>query len=536
MPEQTTQQRPIPELRTRRPTGKPPWPMIVVAGGEKTGKSWCGAEFSASDLIDRTFWVEIGEGAADQYGALPGARYEIVEHDGTYQGIGSALWAATKQPRGADGKPHAIVVDGVTALWEMLSDEAQGIANARARRQAERRRQPMPEGDRTIGPDLWNAAKGRWKRIINLLRRYDGPVILLTRLEQVAVMGKDGAPTTDKTWSVKAEKNLPFEADAIVRLTAPRTAELTGVRSIVLQLQPGEAMPLPGFTIDKLLRDLGLAEPQATLPRAYTAPKPDWMEAERDAEGAYERRPQQQSGQQGSGGAQRSQQGDQRREPGRMPTFPPDAPRPQPTEVIEPRAPKELWQAVLVGLERKLDITDFEDQMRFLSNELRRHITTPDQLSVSEAQSLKRRLDKTPDRARPWDNQPDMAPGDDTDGMAENEQARAEGRQRANPAPARTDQDWPQAYGADSWSHRTSIGALLDARDTPLTDEQRAHGVADTIAEIGAAATEEELGAIGARVEEAAKAGRLRQADYNMINTSNVRRMEEIRSAVGVGG
>jgi hypothetical protein len=531
VPEQTTQTRPVPELRTRKPTGKPPWPMIVVAGGEKTGKSWAGAEFSASDLIDRTFWVEIGEGAADQYGALPGARYEIVEHDGTYQGIGSALWAATKQPRGESGKPHAIVVDGVTALWEMLSDEAQGIANARARRQAERRRQPMPEGDRTIGPDLWNAAKARWKRIINLLRRYDGPVILLTRLEQVAVMGKDGAPTTDKTWSVKAEKNLPFEADAIVRLTAPRTAELTGVRSIVLQLQPGEAMPLPGFTIDKLLRDLGLAEPQATLPRAYTAPKPDWMEAERDAEGAYERQPQGQQqggqqrqqtrGQQGGAGTQQSR-GGQRAEqrPERTPAFPPDAPRPQPSEVTEARVSKSFANKVLALLGEKLDITDFDDQMRWLTAQTGRHIAVPTDLGVSEALDIKRRLEATPDPSRAWD----VPPADDE----------PQGQER--PAPARTDQDWPQAYGADSWSHRTSVGALLDARDTPLTDEQRAHVVADTIAEIGAADTEEELGAIGARVEEAARAGRLRQADYNMINTSYVRRMEEIRGAVGVGG
>lgn len=273
---------PVTELRTRRPTGKPPWPMILLAGVEKSGKSWAAAELSASDLVDRTLWVEIGEGAVDQYGALPGARYEIALHDGTYRGIGNAIWAATRQPR-PNGKPHAIVLDSVTNLWDMLADEAQGIANERARRAAAQKNRPAPTGDRTITVDLWNNAKKRWGRIIDMLRTYDGPVILTSRLELVTVMN-GSEPTTEKTWKVRAEKNLPYEVDAVVRFTAPRSAELTGVRSVRLCLDPGECRPLPGFTLDGLLRSLGLAEQDATSSRVYVAPVPDWAEAERDAQ------------------------------------------------------------------------------------------------------------------------------------------------------------------------------------------------------------------------------------------------------------
>ena len=53
-------------IKTRKPTGKAPWPMLLLAGVQKSGKSYACAAFSASDLIDRTFYIEVGEGSADQ--------------------------------------------------------------------------------------------------------------------------------------------------------------------------------------------------------------------------------------------------------------------------------------------------------------------------------------------------------------------------------------------------------------------------------------------------------------------------------------
>lgn len=263
----------IPPLKTRKPTGKPPWPLVLLAGVEKSGKSYSAAAFSASDLIDRTFWIEIGEGAADQYGAIPGARYEIVEHDGTYVGIGKAVRAATLQPR-PNGKPHAIVVDSMTELWDMLSDEQQGIANQRRKRGA--------NGEAPVTMDQWNAAKKRWKRIVEILRVYDGPVILTSRLELVAVMEGD-RPTKDKALKVRTEKNLPFDVDAVVQITAPRRYELTGVRSVLLEMPKDGSLPMPDFTVDTLLRRLGLDQVGATAARSYTAPTADPEEALEDA-------------------------------------------------------------------------------------------------------------------------------------------------------------------------------------------------------------------------------------------------------------
>lgn len=250
------------QLKTRRPTGKPTWPMLLVAGGEKCGKSYSAATLSASDLIDRTFWIEIGEGSADLYGAMPGARYEIVEHDGSFPSLLEVAEAIVNVPRGQDGRPHAIVVDSVTELWDLLGNEQASIAKGR--------------GKETITMDQWNAAKRRWRQFLDMLRKHDGPVIFTARFEQVTVM-KNGKPTTDKEWKVRAEKNLPFEVDGVVQIPHPREFYLAGMRTLVpeLQVPTGGFMRLPdSFTIDAFFRKLGLGS-DATGERNYIAPSED---------------------------------------------------------------------------------------------------------------------------------------------------------------------------------------------------------------------------------------------------------------------
>lgn len=258
----------VPELKTRKPTGLPPWPMILVAGGEKSGKSYCCAEFSASELIDRTFWFEIGEGAADMYGALPGARFEIVEHDGRFKSIANAVWAATKQPT-PNGKPHAIVIDSATLIWDLVADEQQGISNRRrAAKAAKFNRAVTTDEDAPITMDQWNVAKKRWNQLIDLLRGHPGPVILTARMEKVTVVGADGKPTTDKEWKVRAEKNLGFDVDALIEIPRPRDFYLNGVRTLVMDVPIGAHVPYPTFTVEQLLVDLGIAG-GATGPRHY---------------------------------------------------------------------------------------------------------------------------------------------------------------------------------------------------------------------------------------------------------------------------
>ena len=278
----TQQANRIPELKTRRPTGYPSWPIILVAGVQKSGKSYAAAALSASDLIDRTFWIEVGEASADLYGALPGARFEIVEHDGSFASIANAAWAATKQP--SNGKPHVIVIDSMTEVWDLLADEQQVIANRRAVAKARRSNKPAPADDATITMDQWNVAKKRWRKLLDVLRQHNGPVILTTRFERVTIVGPDGKPTAEQEWKIRAEKNLPYEVDAIVEMPAPREVYLRGLRSLKLQVPPGGNMEFPNFSLHNLLVRMGFGEGVQTAPRAYIAPNPDAVEGPHQVE------------------------------------------------------------------------------------------------------------------------------------------------------------------------------------------------------------------------------------------------------------
>lgn len=230
-------------LRTRKPTGKASWPLVLLAGREKCGKSYTASKFSSSDLIDRTFYIEIGEGSADQYGAIPGARYEIVEHDGSWADILRAVEEVVAEP--TRGKPHALIIDSMTELWGLLSDEQESIAKKR--------------GKDTVTMDQWNAAKKRWRRVIDAARRNRGPVIFTARYNEVTVM-RNGKPTAEKEWKVDAEKNLAYEVDAVITWQNVREPFINGVRTVMFDVPPGGFAPRDpaNFDLDKFFRSLNI--------------------------------------------------------------------------------------------------------------------------------------------------------------------------------------------------------------------------------------------------------------------------------------
>jgi hypothetical protein len=237
--------------------------MLLLAGGEKAGKSYACAAFSSSQMIERTLWIEIGEGSADPYGAIPGARYEIVDHDGSYKGILQATRDAVAEPSGS--KPNAIVVDSATELWDLLCSEQQGVA--------------MKRGKETITMDQWNVAKKRWREWLDVLRGHKGPVLITARFEQVTVV-KAGKPTDEKTWKVRAEKNLGFEVDGIIEVPAPREFYLSGMRSLKFPTPPGGHLrldPKEGFSLDWFLAQLDIRGGE----RSYIPLREDIEEQER---------------------------------------------------------------------------------------------------------------------------------------------------------------------------------------------------------------------------------------------------------------
>lgn len=245
-------------LHTRRPTGLPSWPVLLLTGPQKTGKTYAAAAASASDLINRTLWVGLGEADPDLYGAIPGARFEIVPHDGTYRSALTTLTQASAEPAGEDGRPNLLVLDSGTQGWELLKQMGQDEANARALAKAERQRRSVnPDDDFTITGDLWQIAAQRWGWLFGVLRDHDGPSIITARMDVVAVMDDKGQPTKEKTTSIKAHKSLPADVDAIVEMPRYGQAFVTGTRSLLLPPNAREAFP--DFTVDALWRKLGLA-------------------------------------------------------------------------------------------------------------------------------------------------------------------------------------------------------------------------------------------------------------------------------------
>lgn len=246
---------------TRRPTGRPSWPITLLAGVEGSGKSYKAAEATGSDLVGRSFWLSVGEDDPDEYGRVPGADFEIVNHDGTYRDQLAALEWASTQPQ-VDDKPTLLIVDSFGRVWDLLANMAQAEANRR-RRDA--------TGEARIASDLWNLAGARWERMLNVMRRHAGPVIITARLERQTVFTEAGDPTKEKHNKVKAQKGLASDAGVVVELREwyPSPAHVVKARSLTWQADPSRA--IDGFTIDGLWRALGLAG--ETTERSHTEVK-----------------------------------------------------------------------------------------------------------------------------------------------------------------------------------------------------------------------------------------------------------------------
>jgi hypothetical protein len=248
-------------IQTRKPTGLPPWPIILLAGLEKTGKSYAAAVASSSPLVGRTLWVGIGEDDPDEYGQVPGANFDIVVHDGTFDGILRAAKAVAAEPP-VDGKPTLFVVDSMTNLWNLCVDNVQAIANQRSSGNR------GANGEKPISPDLWNAAAANWAKFMDAIRAHRGPTIVTARLDEVMVMGDDGKPTKQKRMKVQAHKTLPYDVGVVVELHERGHALIKGVRSVKMALEREEEIK-GGISIPALWDRLGLSAKAGTSDRVH---------------------------------------------------------------------------------------------------------------------------------------------------------------------------------------------------------------------------------------------------------------------------
>lgn len=258
-------------LKTRRPTGAPSWPLILLAGEAKTGKTWAAAEFTGDERIGRAFWVDLGEGCADEYGAVPGADYEIIEHDGTWIDIIGQVAEVRDVAREAlaNGEPPVmLVIDSMTAEWAMLS----AWTDLRARRSQSNQKalEADPDAEIDITANYWNDANSRHNRLMNILKTFPGIVVMTSLETEKTQFGPNGRPLpkAPKVARPDAQKRLPADSTAWVRLALDSPPTIVGLRSVRRTIRPGidKPKPWPDFSLAKLVFDeIGIGSQKAAV-------------------------------------------------------------------------------------------------------------------------------------------------------------------------------------------------------------------------------------------------------------------------------
>lgn len=256
-------------LITRKPTGVVPWPLILIEGGEKTGKGWQIATLSASPKVGRTVVIDLNEGAWDEYGLIKGARFEIAEHDGSFVSLLGAITDARADAQAArerGEKPFVLGIDGMTAEWDLLKDWAG--ARARTSVGARKKLEKDPNAEITIPMNIWNDANSRHRRLMTVLMTFPGIVVMTARGGYVAAVGENGQPLEGKkTYRVEGNKNLGFDATCWLRVSRDEKPVIVGARSVHIGGRPGIDPPkrladnwtLEGVIFDELKCDPGTA-------------------------------------------------------------------------------------------------------------------------------------------------------------------------------------------------------------------------------------------------------------------------------------
>lgn len=284
------------QLRTRKPLTGQVWPLILLTGGEFSGKTTAAGLAAESGRFGRTWVLPFGEDP-DQIAEYDPAA-EIVEHDGTLYEFAAAVEqvaaVVNAQPL-VDGKPQLVLVDSGSVLWDLLS----AIAEARARKSDEAAADLMrnPYASVNIGPLNWSAVNKMWQRIIRQLKSMQAVVVMTARGKDGVVVDSRGqidnqaARRGDKSYRVAVQSETPFEAHAFVKLDRAEPPAILGVRVGKRGLRPGIDEPIicdgkprtrngreityPPFTLEWLVFDLMKFDPAGARTAEIIDPKPD---------------------------------------------------------------------------------------------------------------------------------------------------------------------------------------------------------------------------------------------------------------------
>jgi hypothetical protein len=254
-------------IKTRKPTGAVPWPLILIEGEEKAGKSWACAALSSSERVGQTYWIDLAEGAADEYGAVPGARYLVVEHDGSWRDILAQvkeIKAEAQRAHDAGEPPVVLVLDSMSSEWVMLSEWVEQRARRSERGKAVLKKDP--DAEVPVSANYWNDANSRHRKLMTTLMTFPGIVVVTARGKEVAEMDKKGNPVAGKKgYRVEGQKGLAFDCSVWVRMYRTEPTQIVGARSVHAGIKPGTDDPkeVPDFTLEWLVFDVLHCDPRA---------------------------------------------------------------------------------------------------------------------------------------------------------------------------------------------------------------------------------------------------------------------------------
>lgn len=225
-----------PGIRSRKATGKVANPFVLLEGEEGAGKTWEMVKLSKSQRTGQLYVIEIGETRVNEYGAMPGADVEVVEHDGSYAEILDqvlAVKAEAARAKAAGEPPVVLGIDSFTFLWDGLKEWLNGRARMSESNQRKLAADPAAEVD--VGRHLWNDAESRYSRVQNQLLTFPGIVVVTARGKWVSQTDpRTGQPYRDgrKEYRVECHKSLPFAVGTWVRLTRDEEPQIVACKSV----------------------------------------------------------------------------------------------------------------------------------------------------------------------------------------------------------------------------------------------------------------------------------------------------------------
>ncbi|WP_433357790.1 hypothetical protein ACQP25_44405 (plasmid) [Microtetraspora malaysiensis] len=252
---------------------------MLVEGEDLAGMLGACVQFTSSPRVGESFLIPFGESRADEFGAAPGARFEVVEHDGSFAALMRAVEALRligEQALAAGQAPICVIIDSMPAVQQLLH----AWTYERARRSEQWRRILLADPDAEIDParSLWIEANARHSDLVAALRRIPG-YVLLTSHGRWQVTGEGRPVEGAREWIGEHQRGLGSQVSAWVRMFRQEPDVLVGLvhsDPAVMLAPKGEPRVLAaGWSVEHLVFEVLGFDPAAAEVARVTPVKVD---------------------------------------------------------------------------------------------------------------------------------------------------------------------------------------------------------------------------------------------------------------------